>query len=600
MPRPERLGGNELHGDLRLRGRGMPRPCVVARLRGLMDPASSSTAVRRFAPWAIGLVATLLALIGSWRSSPTEDEPTYVGHGNYILERGDFRAPVLLWQPPLALYVQATGLAFADIDRGAFDKAKDAQSLTGLGDALIFESKASPETVLRAARWPIAVATGLAAALAAWIAGTVGGTIAMVIAGLLVAASPIVYGHGGLATTDLVAALGVLAASAGLVAMVRSPPRSRATGDAPQLVLAGVLLGVALLAKHTAITLIPLAVGVAWWTARRGGRSRPAALGRAALLLLAAGLVVWIGYGFDVGVLVQPDSAGDLLAKASSRIPLPRSLIEWFAREVPVPAPRWFQSLVYQSGKQHGRLYFRYFEEISKVGWWTYFPVVTLGKLTLGSIGLVGIAAATLRRRRLAADEVVLLLAFALPFAAAVVSRHNLGVRHVLPALLPLFVFAAVRIGRATSDAAPRGLFLAASCLLCIHVGEGVLAQGNPIAWWNLAYGGTPRGWRVAADSNADWGQGLWALRDVARRENLEHVHFIAFAPVSALAHLDEPRLEPMQDEWWTRPAPEDGWLAISTSALWYAGRPPITDAAPDAFVGGCYRLYKLPLAAPR
>jgi hypothetical protein len=352
------------------------------------------------------------------------------------------------------------------------------------------------------------------------------------------------------------------------------------------------------LAKHTAIPLAAIAAVVGFLVARRSGASRRAAAGRAALLLATAALVVWAGYGFNVGRLVEPQSSGDLLDKLAASVPLPRTWVEWIARDLPVPAPRWFQSLVFQAAKQHDRLFFRYFGEMAKTGWWTYFPVVTLGKLTLGSIGLVAAGLATLRRRRISADEWVLLAAFAVPFALAILSRHNLGVRHVLSALPPLFVFAAVRIGRAVTAAdgqvaSRSGLFLTASFLLCLHAGEGFLASRNPIAWWNIAYGGTRNGWHVAGGANADWGQALWALRDVVRREDLQHVHVVAQAPAGAIAHLGEPRIEPM---WWGDPLPTEGWLAISTSAPWLHGKQLFTDAIPERMVGGCYRLYKLPL----
>ncbi len=561
-------------------------------------PASSDPAWTRLAPWILGLLAAALALVGSWRASPTDDEPTYVGQGNYMLSRGDFRAPVLLWQPPLALYVQAAGLACVDVDRAAYARPRDPESLTELGDSLIFGSPASPETVLRASRIPIALATGLLAVLAALLARRLAGDAAMIAAGALVAFSPLLYGHGGLATTDLVATLAALVAVAGAVGLVRAPPDRR--GVRLELA-AGAALGFALLAKHTALTLAPLAVGVAVYAARRRGLSWRAATGRAAIVLAAAAFVVWAGYGFDVGVLVGPQTVGDLSERMAARVPLPTSWVDAVARHVPVPAPRWFQSLVYQSSKQHGRLYFRYFSEIGKAGWWTYFPVVTLGKLTLGSVALCVLGAFTLRGRRPSADEWTLFLGFSLPFAAAVVSRHNLGARHVLPALPPLFVLAAVLVARATEGAPRRGLAVAAACFLLVHVGEGLTAYGDPIAWWNVAFGGTQSGWRVSGGANADWGQGLWELREFVRREGLDHVHLAAEAPQSAIDHLDEPRIEPLRGEWW-RALPTDGWIAVSTSALWFENRVPVADAPPERFVAGCYRLYRLPLAprAPR
>jgi hypothetical protein len=47
-------------------------------------------------------------------------------------------------------------------------------------------------------------------------------------------------------------------------------------------------------------------------------------------------------------------------------------------------------------------------------------------------------------------------------------------------------------------------------------------------------------------------------------------------------------------------PLPETGWLAVSTSVWRRAPHDPVTDAAPDLFVAGCWRLYRLPLRGER
>ena len=541
----------------------------------------------RTVPWIFGVVATLLALVGSWRASPTDDEPTYLGQGAYLLRTGDFRAPVLLWQPPLALYVQAAGTPFVDLREDASHLARSRDSLTALGDALIFDSPSPPAAVLRSARVPVALATGVLAVLAAWIAGSLAGLGGACIAGLLVALSPVVYGNGGLATTDAVAALGALAAVAGMLRVLRTP-----TGRT--IVPAGALLGVALLAKHTNVALVPLAAGVACVAARGAGASRWRALLAPAALLSCAAVVVWGGYGFDTAPLVDTDSTGDLARRVGAWLGLPAAWSD-FAARVPVPAPRWWQSLVFQASKQHGRLYFRFFDEMSKVGWWSYFPVVTAAKATLGSLALVAIAALSVPLRRPTREEWVLVLAFALPFGAAVVSRHNLGVRHVLPALVPLFVLAGARVAGWLRET--RWVHAAAVVVVAaagVHVAEGLAAARHPVAWWNLAAGGTERGWRISAGSNADWGQGLWELRDIVRERGMQPVHLVPHGPASAIADIDRPPFV-LRHSWWAEALPQEGWLAVSTSAPWVRGVP-LGDAPEDDFLVGAYRVFRLPL----
>lgn len=543
-------------------------------------------AALRLAPVLLGLLAALLAFLSSRGASPTDDEPTYIGQGAYLARSGDFRAPVLLWQPPLALYVTSAALGTVDLPDDAFAARPRPDSLTALGDRLLFESPSPPEDVLLASRLPVVAVTGLLAALAAWLAGRLGGARAAWIAGALVAASPMVYGHGGLATTDVAATAAALLAVTPLALAAH-----RGTWTLRTVLAAGAALGLALLAKHTAIVLVPLTCGAAFLLARRGGAARGAAVRHAAAAVAVAALVVWAGYGFDAGPLVAEDSKGDLAAK------LGPAWAQDVARTVPVPAPRYWQSVVFQAGKQHDRLYFQFLGEERKVGWWTYFPVVTAAKATLGSLALVLLAAWTLRARRLASPEALLALAFAVPFAAAVVSRHNLGVRHVLPAVAPLAVLAGVRLGR--SEHASRAWTFAVAAAVALHVAEGVSAGRDAVAWWNAAAGGVEGGWRISGGSNADWGQGLWRLCDEVRARGLADVTVIASrGPQSSVVRIERDGLRVHPDPSLTAALPASGWLAVSTSAPRRGPSLPVTDAPPDSFVAGCYRLYRLPLPA--
>ena len=537
------------------------------------------------------LLAFALAWIGASGASPTADEPTYIGQGRYIAGSGDARAPVLLWQPPAALLLTSATLGAADVPTSAFESRPAADSLTDLGDRLLWESGVEADEVLFWSRLPVWVVFGLLAAWAAFVAGRLGGRRAAWIAGLLVALSPPLMAHGGLATTDAPATLACLLAVGGsaLVFDRDGVPGWREAG------LVGLALGLALATKHTNVLLVPLLViafvVVPWARGRRGWTL----LRAPAALVAAATLVVWASYGFHTAPLVGADSTGDLATKLADRVPLPREWTLTLAQDVPVPAPRYLQSIVFQASKQHGRLYFRYFDELAKVGWWSFFPVVTLGKLTLGAVVAL-VAAAFARRSSSEGDERrapmrLLLTAFLLLFGAAVLSRHNLGVRHVLPALAPLLVWAAVRLAHIERPWLRRVVLGA----LLLHTAEGLHAARAPISWWNLASGGATNGWRVSGGADADWGQGVFELVERAEDEGWTPLHIEYRGPESSLRLLRAAGVHPTKSLWRTE-LPESGWLAVSNTAYWPERDERFQGIEPVAWVADCYRIYRLPL----
>lgn len=104
-------------------------------------------------------------------------------------------------------------------------------------------------------------------------------------------------------------------------------------------------------------------------------------------------------------------------------------------------------------------------------------------------------------------------------FAASLTAKVQIGVRHLLPALPFLALWAGLgaadlwRRGRAA-----RGLL----AVLALWTAVSVLrVQPYQLAYFNEAAGGPSGGWRWLADSNLDWGQDLPALaRELRARGN--------------------------------------------------------------------------------
>ncbi|MDE2292961.1 MAG: hypothetical protein KGL53_12840, partial [Elusimicrobia bacterium] len=147
-----------------------------------------------------------------------------------------------------------------------------------------------------------------------------------------------------------------------------------------------------------------------------------------------------------------------------------------------------------------------------------YFPVALLVKTPLPLLGLAGwgAAAAARRGRR---EALWLLAPPAAYFLAALTSKVDIGVRH----LLPVFPFLCLWAGLAAADLWGRGRGARAALALLLLWGGWSVNRARPhlLAYFNAAAGGPAGGWRWLADSNLDWGQGLKALAaEVKRRGN--------------------------------------------------------------------------------
>jgi hypothetical protein len=157
---------------------------------------------------------------------------------------------------------------------------------------------------------------------------------------------------------------------------------------------------------------------------------------------------------------------------------------------------------------------------ISLVGWWYYFPFAMLVKspltliaATLAAAG-VGIYAWRGRSPLSAAatwTAMCLLIVPGVYFLAAMSSRMNIGLRHVLPVYPFIFIaigLAAARLWRWR----PRLAQVTSALVVGALVVESIAAFPDYIAFFNAAAVGKRGGLALLGDSNLDWGQDLKLL----------------------------------------------------------------------------------------
>ena len=469
--------------------------------------------------WVIAAVIALIAVqvlqivVVIHRESLTFDEDDHMYAGYRMWKNGDYglnpehpplvkllaTLPVLgekLWVPPL---------------KGIFFKG---EAYLG-GQAWLAHNDGGSQRLvfrMRMAAALLAVALSLVVFFATreWF-----GTTAALVALALVVFDPNILAHSGLVTTDVGAALFFLATIWAFFRFVKQPTLLR-------LAIAGFVFGLLLATKHSGVVLGPMLAVLAGWevaVAEKGTRLRTAMrLGGslAAIVLLAVG-VLWAFYGFRYAARPAGLQLIPSLAQYSQDLkPFDRGSIWWMARLHILPES-------YLMGMVDIRVFAKYFNTFILGTWyphgvWWYFPVTISIKTTLGFIGLVLLAGFAIVTGKLGKGPnhsralVYVLFVWVAYLATAGINGLNIGVRHVLP----LYALAAVIAGAGVAALAPlsRGWKWACSILLVAHVVSALCVLPSPLAYANEAWGGPANTYKVLGDSNVDWGQQLYQVKD--------------------------------------------------------------------------------------
>jgi len=467
--------------------------------------------VRKYQLVAVLLLACLFAqMMGHARSaSIIFDEGPHLAIGYATLRTGDLRLQPVHIHPPLANVLAATPLLLqADLpDPDSIGGWKIA-SLSAVTDAVVWQYP-HPRRLAVASRFPIILMTLLLGTVVfRWASDLFGPRAGLVALGLC-AFDPNVIAHGSLVTTDMAV---VLWGTAALFLTARYLRCSRWG----YLVGVGIMLGLALASKVSAISLLP-PVGLLLLSGPRLLPWRRRFLAAVGCLALAA-LTLWAAYGFEV-----------------------RSL-----SDMPFPVPAATHLEIYRSLQEHYQLGHPSFlmGQNSDHGWWYYFPIAFILKTPLPTLLLL--VAASLQACKSTSLRVPNLQWIArrwgplmlYPFlyaASSLFSSVNIGYRHLLPILPFIFIFisrlAAPRNAQHAVRIMHRALHFVFYVLLFWLLIGTLCTFPNYLAYFNLLAGGPAGGYRYLVDSNLDWGQNMWQLRDWMQANGVGKVYYAHFSP---------------------------------------------------------------------
>ena len=391
---------------------------------------------------------------------------------------------------------------------------------------------------------------------------------------------PPVLAHAGVATMDM-------AIGAGIVTALFAYTLWLEEGTLWRSVFFGIGIALAVLAKFSAVLLLP--VGILTITLV----NRPVRAGKRNWAWIAVAFVlIWGAYRFSFGPMTE-HVANDAAEQGGMFAKIPSGILH-LVETAPVPAPQILDGLWQVHNHMDAGHTAYLLGRHSFHGWWYFFPVALAVKTPVAVLLLVlaGVFALRGETRRAAWTPAILAAAILL---VNLPTSLNIGVRY----MLPLYPFMALTAGAGAVWMWRRQRWIAVALMAWLTISTAA-AHPDYLAYFNEFAGSHPE--RILVDSDLDWGQDMNRLVLELRHRGVGYLHMACLYTGDdgriGLPNWDS--LEPYQ--------PVSGWVAVSHTMVknygWMVaqqkGRQDLAFAwldgyQPVAKVGKSILLYKIP-----
>ncbi len=529
---------------------------------------------------SILFVMAILMVASVWNDTATFDELAHIPSGFGYITQLDARLNPE--HPPLLKAIAAASAWFASHPHFPTDIPSWRDEINGQWDQgriFLYESGNNADRIIFWARVPVM----LLALTFGWLffrwTTTRFGAAAALLALTFFAFSPTILAHGRYVTTDLAAAFGFFIGIITFLKFLEKPSWQNA-------VYAGVIFGAVQLLKFSLVLLIPLFILlIIIWILTYPNQSQRERLHKGLLLIgksyvigLIGLAVVWLAYTLVVWNYPQERQLRDTAATLSNH-PVPalvKANLLLVQNRFTRPLGHYvFGVLMAQQRGASGNTSF-FLGNVSAEGSRMYFPLLYLLKepLALHLLTLLALVALSLTSyswlcgklslqhiRNLVRNHFIEFsaLAFiALYWVVSIASPLNIGIRHVMPT----FPFIYLLVARGVTQWM-RGFrrILIAGGLIASFIGSTLWTFPHFLSFYNILGGGLTSGFRVAVDSNYDWGQDLKRLAHVMETRAIEKIALDYFGGGNPRYYLGE-KFEP----WWSARGPAHGWFAISAT----------------------------------
>ncbi len=542
--------------------------------------------------------AVVLAVTSSWNDSLVVDEVPHIGAAYSYLEKGDMRLNPE--HPPLAKDLAGIPLLFLNLKQDAFDTKfwqTDVNGQWEFGRRLIFNSGNDADQIKHFARLPILLFFVLSAILIFKWGRRLYGNLGAIIALILFSFSSTVIAHSRFVTTDMAALFGVLLATYFFINYLKDQ-------TVKNLVIAGLVFGVALLCKFSTVLLIPFFLLLALVYPARARLKT--ILFTLLIFVIGTIVVLWPVYYLNVRNLPpekQQQETEYILTSVYQKISPSLALVVKASGQ-PVLRPLAHYGLgllrvLHQNAEPHNVFFLG---DVLFFGSPFYFPIVYFLKEPLAWWGLVLIAllmlgwqlkkpskesfSRGLQFLKNHFEEFAMLLWLVIYWVTSINSSLNIGVRHLLPTypfailLVSGQIAKIVKKARENFNFKSKALIFTVFFLLSWYVVENIKVYPLYLTYFNQVAGGPSGGYRYVTDSNLDWGQDLIRFSNWVKKNNIPKIEFDYFGWADQSYYLGS------RFEWMSRGKYLDaedfkarnksnGWLAISVTYLQETQGPP-------------------------
>ncbi len=482
----------------------------------------------------LGLLIAL-CLVSMHYQSPTSDEQNHISRGYHYLVTGNLDLNVA---PPFVNALSGVPLLLQKgIVIPGYDTTHRKTYINEFAENFVWVYN-DAETVINGGRLAIVVLSVLLGCFVFRWARDLWGAQAGLLALFLYVLDPNILAHSQLVTTDLGVTCLIFIATYFLWRFLTGRRRV-------DLALSGLLLGLALATKLSALLLLPifgLIVLIETLVARDGSwqgqwaRIAPFCRGKwrgricffcAVLLVIGAFAFfsLWASYRFEVAPLTTRSTH----ATVDRLIPIPalRPFAYRVVEHMWLPFPTYFSGVRWlQRYAQRGAPAFLMGQHSQK-GWWYYFFLAFAIKTPLPTLVLLAETLSLALRDHLTTKrrEYVLYVPVAAFFFVTLFSFLSIGYRHILPVLPFLFVI----VSRVVTWGSRRWMRIAL-IVLCLWYAVGTIGiHPHYLAYFNESVGGPDNGYRYLVDSNLDWGQDLKNLKAYLDENGIEEIYLAYF-----------------------------------------------------------------------
>jgi hypothetical protein len=546
---------------------------------------------KQYPLWGYVLVITtilaILALGSSAGDSLTVDESPHIGAGYSYIVKGDYRLnpehpPLLKMLSGTSIWIGAklTGntVNFPDTIP-AWTEKSNAQ--WDIGYAFLFTSGNDANTIIWWARLPTILLLLLGAVYLTYsVYYHTKSKAISILTLILYAFSPNVIAHGRLVTTDIIASISFIIAIDIWVRYLKEPTKK-------YIILLILAISFAFLSKFSTILLLPLFfvtgfgyIGVKYWGTKE-------LIKKSAVLLRDAGIIL-------LGVFVIINGVYYYTMRNMSVDTQIRLIQESFPQDNTISqiTKKSLSEIVNTPGLQYfGQYLLGQSMAIQRVGggnttfllgrftnqsFTEYFPVTYILKehlamlMVLASLILVsivlGIRAIQDKKLKLHRKwllkywyEWTVITMILLYWVISIKGNLNLGIRHILPAVILTYIIVAIGIVRILLPLRFSRIIL--GILLLWYMGTTLLTYPSYISHLNVL-AGQNQGYQIFTDSNLDWGQDLKRLYTWTKEQNIDTLYIDYFGTGDVKYYLSDINIIPVKSS----DGPKIGYTAISTT----------------------------------